>query len=95
MWYSFHKLVLYNKEEAHMHVNEVVLYSSRKDKVIDSVKVVIEGQTFLCRLVDGKIRFVGEPPHPVKAWRTRARIIALDRITSAQATPEKQGRLDL
>jgi hypothetical protein len=68
-----------------MHTDEVVLYASQgKDGPIDSAKVSIEGQTFLCRLVKGKIVFVGRPRSPVRAWRDRARVIAHDRITKAQ-----------
>lgn len=66
-----------------MNISEVRLYSSQgKDGVIDSAKVVIEGQEFLCRLMNGEIEVVGKPEHPVKAWRGRAKAIAYARIVN-------------
>ncbi len=66
-----------------MYINEVTLYSSQKGGVVDTAKVVVEGQEFVCRLVDGKVRVVSGPLYPVRIWRNRALAIAGDRIAKA------------
>lgn len=73
-----------------VNINEVRLYSSQgKDATIDSAKVVVEGQEFILRLIDGKVKVVSEPFSPVRAWRSRAKAIARDRITKANVCQNK------